>query len=66
MSELFHIKPIDYIAWKFEKMSPAAKLELVTEYLGGQDILDDDGEPTGEKTVALITPEEARKLLGFK
>jgi hypothetical protein len=44
----------------------AGKVEMVMELLGGRDVLDDCGCPTGEKTPQLITPEEAKKLLGFK
>lgn len=45
-------------------LSPAAKLDMIQEALGGEGIIDDKGNPTGEKTYALITAEEARKLLG--
>lgn len=44
-------------------MSPAGKLQLIRELLGGEDVYDDDGNPTGEKTPQIITPEEAKKLL---
>ena len=44
-------------------MTPAEKVQIIMELLGGQDILDEDGEPTGEKTVTLITKEEALRLL---
>lgn len=45
------------------KLTMAGKLHMIMELLGGQDILDEDGEPTGEKTASFISLEDARKLL---
>lgn len=46
-------------------ITTAVKLEMVMSLLGGQPIYDEYGNPTGEVTPALITQQEAMKLLGF-
>lgn len=45
------------------KLTPAAKLELIMQLLGGQPIRDENGHETGELTPAIITKEQALKLL---
>lgn len=46
--------------------SNAAKLELMLMLLGGQKILDEDGNDTGEVTAQIITKEEAIGLLDWE
>lgn len=46
-----------------EKLSPAAKLHMVMELLGGEEECPTCG--TVKETGGLITPEQAMKLLGF-
>lgn len=41
----------------------AGKVEMIMELLGGQPILDEDGNDTGEVTASIITKEDALKLL---
>lgn len=45
------------------ELTPVAKLQIVMELLGGQEIYDEYGDPTGEKTPQLITEEQAKQLL---
>ena len=44
----------------------AGRVEFITQLLGGQPILDEDGEDTGEVTPAIITWEEALAILNGK
>lgn len=43
--------------------SPAVRLELIIELLGGQPVYDENDNDTGEVTPSFITLEDARKLL---
>ena len=52
--------------YKRRRLSPAEKVNMVMELLGGQPILDDCGCPTGEISESLISIEDARKLLSIK
>lgn len=45
-------------------LSPAAKLEMVMQLLGGTEECSECGSTT--ERPALITPEDARELLGFE
>lgn len=45
--------------------SVAGRLEMIRSLLGGEAVLDDDGNPTGELTPQIITEEQARKLIGM-
>lgn len=43
----------------------AGRLEFIRQLLGGQPILDQYGEPTGEVTPSFITEEDAIELLNL-
>lgn len=44
----------------------AGRVEMIRSLLGGEDLYDDFGNKTGEKTAQLITKEQAIELLNFK
>lgn len=46
-------------------ITTTGRINIVMELLGGQDVYDDDGNKTGEKTPRLITIEQARELLSL-
>lgn len=47
-----------------KEMSPAAKLQLIIDLMNVPESYDEYGNPIGEIT-SLLSPAEARKLLGF-
>jgi len=44
-------------------MTPAGRLEVIHEWLAGPEIIDENGEPTGERGAPLITKALAKRLM---
>lgn len=65
---VWHDDSASYCTMSMDQLNKnmAVRLELIASFLGGEDVYDDDGNKTGEKTPQLITVEEAKELLNFK